>query len=165
MKRRQGGVWAELLSTERLPFAVPRPSTGSKATPVTALKGEPSPGSAVSKNSRTHTRPASDLGELRAVAASHTPGPHQEGKQPKLMMYDAQQSDGAILAGKAANKGARAPAEPLERRASAVRNPQRTGTVRTQSRGAVSPGAERIRQFVERKPGEKLIALLHHITP
>ena len=32
------------------------------------------------------------------------------------MMYDAQQSDGAILAGKAANKGARAPAEPLERR-------------------------------------------------
>ena len=81
------------------------------------------------------------------------------------MMYDAQQSDGAILAGKAANKGARAPAEPLERRAPAERNPQRTGTVRTQSRGAVSPGAERIRQFVERKPGEKLIALLHHITP
>ena len=29
----------------------------------------------------------------------------------------------------------------------------------------MSPGAERIRQFVERKPGEKLTALLHHITP
>ena len=28
----------------------------------------------------------------------------------------------------------------------------------------MSPGAERIRQFVERKPGEKLTALLHHIT-
>ena len=81
------------------------------------------------------------------------------------MMYDAQQSDGAVLARKVANKGARAPAEPLERRAPAERNPQRTGTVRTQSRGAVSLGAERIRQFVERKPGEKLIALLHHITP
>ena len=81
------------------------------------------------------------------------------------MMYDAQQSDGAVLARKVANKGARAPAEPLERRAPAERNPQRTGTVRTQSRGAVSPGAERIRQFVERKPGEKLTALLHHITP
>ena len=80
-------------------------------------------------------------------------------------MIDAQQSDGAVLARKVANKGARAPAEPLERRAPAERNPQRTGTVRTQSRGAVSPGAERIRQFVERKPGEKLIALLHHITP
>ena len=81
------------------------------------------------------------------------------------MMYDTQQSDGAVLARKVANKGARAPAEPLERRAPAERNPQRTGTVRTQSRGAVSPGAERIRQFVERKPGEKLTALLHHITP
>ncbi len=66
---------------------------------------------------------------------------------------------------KAANKGARAPAESLEQRAPTERNPQSTGTVRTQSRGAVSPGAERIRQFVERKPGEKLTALLHHITP
>ncbi len=28
----------------------------------------------------------------------------------------------------------------------------------------MSPGAERIRQFAEKKPGEKLIALLHHIT-
>ena len=66
---------------------------------------------------------------------------------------------------KAANKGARVPAEPLERRAAAERNPRRTGTVRTQSRGAVSPGAERIRQFVKEKPGERLTALLHHITP
>jgi group II intron reverse transcriptase/maturase len=29
----------------------------------------------------------------------------------------------------------------------------------------VSLGAERVRQFAERKPGEKLTALLHHITP
>ena len=29
----------------------------------------------------------------------------------------------------------------------------------------MSPGAERIRQFVKRNPGEKLTALLHHITP
>ena len=29
----------------------------------------------------------------------------------------------------------------------------------------MSPGAERIRQFVERKPGEKLTTLLHQITP
>ena len=80
-------------------------------------------------------------------------------------MHDAQQSDAAIVAMKAANKGARAPAEPLERRAAAEGNPQRTGTVRTQSRGAVSPGAERIRQFVKEKPGERLTALLHRITP
>ena len=81
------------------------------------------------------------------------------------MMDGAQQSDAAVVARKAANKGARVPAEPLERRAAAERNPRRTGTVRTQSRGAVSPGAERIRQFAKEKPGERLTALLHHITP
>ena len=102
---------------------------------------------------------------LRAVPADRTPGPHRGGKQPEPMMHDAQQSDAAIVAMKAANKGARAPAEPLERRAAAEGNPRSTGTVRTQSRGAVSPGAERIRQFVKRNPGEKLTALLHHITP
>ena len=68
------------------------------------------------------------------------------------MMDDAQQSDAGVVAMKAANKGEQFPAEPLERRAAAERNPRRTGTVRTQSRGAVSPGAERIRQFVE-QPG------------
>ena len=81
------------------------------------------------------------------------------------MMDGAQQSDAGVVARKAANKGARVPAERLERRAAAERNPRRTGTVRTQSRGAVSPGAERIRQFVKEKPGERLTALLHHITP
>ena len=29
----------------------------------------------------------------------------------------------------------------------------------------MSPGAERIRQLVKRKPGEQLTTLLHHITP
>ena len=81
------------------------------------------------------------------------------------MMDGAQQSDAAVVAMKAANKGARVPAEPLERRTPTERNPRRTGTVRTQSRGAVSPGAERIRQLVKEKPGERLTALLHHITP
>ena len=81
------------------------------------------------------------------------------------MMHDAQRSDGAVRAMKAANKGARAPAESLEQQAPAKRNPRRAGTGRTQSRGEVSPGAERIRQFAERKPGEKLSTLLHHVTP
>ena len=63
------------------------------------------------------------------------------------MTHDTEQSDGDIVAMKAANKGARAPAESLERRTPTERNPQRTGTVRTQGRGAVTPGAERIRQF------------------
>ena len=69
------------------------------------------------------------------------------------MAHDTEQSDGVIVAMKAANKGARAPAESLERRTPTERNPQRTGTVRTQGRGAVTPGAERIRQFAE-QPGQ-----------
>ena len=80
------------------------------------------------------------------------------------MTHDTEQSDGDIVAMKAANKGARAPAESLERRTPTERNPQRTGTVRTQGRGAVTPGAERIRQFAKENPGEQLTALLHHIT-
>ena len=80
------------------------------------------------------------------------------------MTHDTEQSDGVIVAMKAANKGARAPAESLEQRTPTKRNPQRTGTVRTQGRGAVTPGAERIRQFAKENPGEQLTALLHHIT-
>ena len=44
-------------------------------------------------------------------------------------------------------------------------NPQGQSTVRTQSRATVTQAAERVRQFVRRKPQEKLTALLHHITP
>ncbi len=80
------------------------------------------------------------------------------------MMHDSKQSDPGAVVMKAANKGARASAESSERRAGTKGNSQSTGTVRTQSRGAVSPGAERIRQFVKRNPKEKLTALLHHIT-
>ena len=80
-------------------------------------------------------------------------------------MYGGQQSDAGVVAKKAANKGEQFPAESLERRAATERNPQRAGTDRTQSRGEVSPGAARIRQFVKKRPGERLTALLHHITP
>ena len=81
------------------------------------------------------------------------------------MTYGADQSDAGKVARNAANKGGNPPAEPRERRAATERNARRTGTDRTQSRGEVSPGAERIRQFIKRNPGEKLTALLHHITP
>ena len=67
--------------------------------------------------------------------------------------------------GKAANKGAQAPAESLEGRAGIERNPGGRSTGHTQRWGTVSQGAERIRQRIERKPQEKLTALLHHITP
>ena len=80
------------------------------------------------------------------------------------MIYDAKKSDPGVLAEKAANEGARAPAESLEGRAGIERNPGGQSTGRTQRRGTVSQAAERIRQCIERKPQEKLTALLHHIT-
>ena len=81
------------------------------------------------------------------------------------MMHARQESDPAIVAMRSANKGEQSPAEPLEPRAGSKRNPQSPGTDQTQSWEPVSPGAERIRQFVKENPKGKLTALLHHITP
>ena len=80
-------------------------------------------------------------------------------------MHDGRKSDAAIVAAKPANKGERSPAEQVEPRAAPKENPQRSGTVRTQRRETVSPGAERIRQFATANPDAKLNALLHHLTP
>ena len=66
---------------------------------------------------------------------------------------------------KAANKGARAPAELPEGRASTKGNSQDQSTYRTQGRGSVSQAVERIRQAATRKPQEKLTALLHLRDP
>ena len=63
------------------------------------------------------------------------------------------------------NKAARAAAEREERRAGTNENPGGRSTVRTQGRAAVSQGAERIRQGIQRNPKEKLTALLQHGTP
>ena len=80
-------------------------------------------------------------------------------------MHDPKESDSAILATSPGNKAAGAVADWEERRAGTNENPGGRSTVRTQRRAAVSQGAERIRQFIARKPKEKLTALLHHVTP
>ena len=79
-------------------------------------------------------------------------------------MHGAKKSDPGIVAGMAANKGARAPAEPPERRAGTERNPGGAGTGRTQGRETVPSGAERIRERARRNGKEKFTALLHHVT-
>lgn len=80
-------------------------------------------------------------------------------------MYEPKESDSAIVATSSGNKAAGAVADREERRAGTNENPGGRSTVRTQGRAAVSQGAERIRQFIERNPKEKLTALLHHVTP
>ena len=80
------------------------------------------------------------------------------------MVHGMKKSDEAGVPLKAANKGAQAPAEPPEGRASAKGNSRDQSTYRTQGRESVSQAVERIRQAATRKPQEKLTALLHHIT-
>ena len=81
------------------------------------------------------------------------------------MKYDAKKSDVAILAGKPANEGVKASEESVEQRATTNGNPRSQNTGRAQNRGTVTQATERIRQFVERNPKEKLTTLLHHVTP
>ena len=73
-------------------------------------------------------------------------------------------SDSAIVAVKWANKGASVPAEPMEPRAEPKGNLESQSTRRAQDRESVSQAADRIRQFVQREPRERLTALLHHVT-
>ena len=80
------------------------------------------------------------------------------------MMNGMEKSDSAIVAVKPANKGASAPAEPVEPRAEPKGNPGGQSTRRTQDRVSVSQAADRIRQFVQRERKVRLTTLLHHVT-
>ena len=79
-------------------------------------------------------------------------------------MNGMEKSDSAIVAVKSANKGTSVPAEPMEPRAEPKGNPRGQSTRRAQDRESVSQAAERIRQFVQREPRERLTTLLHHVT-
>ena len=80
------------------------------------------------------------------------------------MMNGMEKSDSAIVAVKPANKGASAPAEPVEPRAEPKGNLEGQSTRRTQDRESVSQAADRIRQFVQRERKVRLTTLLHHVT-
>jgi group II intron reverse transcriptase/maturase len=80
------------------------------------------------------------------------------------MMYGMEKSDSVIVAVKSANKGTSVPAESMEPRTEPKGNPGSQNTRRAQDREGVSQAAERIRQFVQREPRERLTALLHHVT-
>ena len=80
------------------------------------------------------------------------------------MMNGMEKSDSVIVAEKSANKGTPVPAESMEPRTEPKGNPGGQSTRRAQDRGSVSQAADRIRQFVQREPRERLTALLHHVT-
>ena len=79
-------------------------------------------------------------------------------------MDGAEESDGGTVAMKVQNKPLTSGADAVERRPPANGNPGSQSTGRTQRRKVVSQAADRIREFVRRKPKEPLTALLHHIT-
>ena len=80
------------------------------------------------------------------------------------MMHGSEKSDSAIRAMKPANKGASAAAERVEQRAGTEGNTGQPRTRRTQSRGSVSPGLDRVRQAARQRKKERFTTLLHHVT-
>ena len=120
-------------------------------------------GSTVSKNPSTSVCPPLGPGRSSFRPGSRT-GAAEGRRIPNPMVSGMKKSDEAVLPVKAANKGAQAPAEPPEGRASTKGNLRDQSTPRTQGRDGVSQAVERIRQAATRKPQEKLTALLHHIT-
>ncbi|MDE2790443.1 MAG: hypothetical protein OXI81_08470 [Paracoccaceae bacterium] len=80
------------------------------------------------------------------------------------MTYGSEKSDPAIVAMKPANNVPAGSAEPGERRAGPKDNPGSQSSRRAQKRESESQAADRIRQAAMRNPGERLVALLHHIT-
>ena len=80
------------------------------------------------------------------------------------MMNGLEKSDPAIVATKPANKAAPAAAEWVEPRVGTEGNTGQPRTRRTQSRGSVSPGLERVRQAARQAKKQKCTALLHHVN-
>ena len=80
------------------------------------------------------------------------------------MMHGPEKSDSAVVAMKPANKAGRPVAEWVEPRTGTEGNTGQPHTRRTQSRGSVSQGLDRVRQAARQRKKEKFTALLHHVT-
>ena len=80
------------------------------------------------------------------------------------MMYGPEKSDPSVVAVKPANKAGQPAAERAEPRDGTKGNTDQPRTRRTQSRGSVSPGLERVRNAARQRKKERFSALLHHVT-
>lgn len=80
------------------------------------------------------------------------------------MMHGLEKSDPVVVAMKPANNADASAAEWVEPRTGTKGNADQPRTRRTQSRGSVSPGLERVRQAARQRRKEKFTALLHHIS-
>jgi RNA-directed DNA polymerase len=80
------------------------------------------------------------------------------------MMNGLKKSDLAIVATKPANEAGPTGAEWGEPRAGTKGNTGQPRTRRTQSRGSVSPGLDRVRNAARQRKKVRFTALLHHVT-
>jgi len=79
------------------------------------------------------------------------------------MMHEPEKSDPSIIAVKPANNSKEAEAESGERREGAKGNTSKDRMRRTQSRGSMSSGLERVRERAKVEKKERFTALLHHV--
>lgn len=80
------------------------------------------------------------------------------------MMNGPEKSDSAIRAKKPVNKAGQPAAERVEQRAGTKGNTGQPRTHRTQRRGRVSPGLDRVRNAARQRKQETFTALLHHVS-
>ncbi len=79
------------------------------------------------------------------------------------MMHGLEKSDLAVVATKPANNAGSPAAERMEPKAGTKGNADPPRTRRTQSRGSVSQGLERVRQAARQSKRQTFTALLHHV--
>jgi RNA-directed DNA polymerase len=79
------------------------------------------------------------------------------------MMHEPEKSDPSILAVKPTNKSKRLEAESVERREGAEGNTNKDRMRRTQGRGSMLSGLERVRERAKAEKKERFTALLHHV--
>ena len=80
------------------------------------------------------------------------------------MMNGPEKSDSVVVAVKPANKAGQPAAEWVEPRTGTKGNTGQPHTRRTQSRGSVSQGLDRVRNAAKQRKKEKFTSLLHHVT-
>ena len=80
------------------------------------------------------------------------------------MTHDPQKSDSSTVAKKPTNEPSVSGAEPVERRGEAKGNTFNPPTRRTQCRGSVLMGLDRVRQAAKARKKERFTALLHHVS-
>jgi len=80
------------------------------------------------------------------------------------MMHGRDQSDPFVVATKSTNNAEQSAAESMEPRSGAKGKTPESTTRRAPNRESVSPGLERLRQFVKNTPKARPTALLHHLS-